>query len=53
MLQNGHNIFVLHKGRHWDQVSRKGRVIRMVEDKTCKVVLLYRSQCNGVKSYGL
>jgi hypothetical protein len=24
MLQNGHNILVLHKGCDWDQVSGKG-----------------------------
>jgi hypothetical protein len=35
MLRNGHNILVLHKGRHWDQVSGKGRVTGTAEDETC------------------
>jgi hypothetical protein len=26
---------VLHKGRHWDQVSGKGRVTGTAEDETC------------------
>jgi len=53
MLLNGHNIFMLHKERHFDQVLGKGRVTGTAEDKTFQVVLLYGSQCNGAKSYGL